>query len=271
MQRINGIPLLGYGTYPLSGDECRRCVSNALELGYRHIDTAQIYDNEAEVGDAITRSGVVRGDVFLVTKVARDNLKTRNFIPSVKESLERLGADYVDLLLIHWPPEEADLDAAIDSLCEAQDLKLTRAIGVSNFTIPLLKRAVARARHPILNNQVEFHPMIDQSRLTAAAKELGIVLSAYAPLARGAALKEKTVTEVARRLGRPSSEIVLRWITQKGVVALPMTTKRENAASNLRIFDFELSAADMAAITEATKQNRRLISPTGWAPRWDTA
>ncbi len=269
MQRVNGIPLLGYGTYPLAGDECRRCVVSALELGYRHIDTAQNYDNEKDVGEAIAGSGVARGEVFLVTKVARENLKARNFIPSVKDSLERLGADYVDLLLIHWPPEEKDLDAAIDSLCEAQELKLTRAIGVSNFTIPLLKRAIARARHPIINNQVEFHPMIDQSRLTAAAKELGIALSAYAPLARGAALKEKVVTEVARRLGRPSSEIVLRWIIQQGVVALPMTTKRENAASNLRIFDFELSDADMAAISAATKQNRRLISPTGWAPRWD--
>jgi 2,5-diketo-D-gluconate reductase B len=271
MQRVHGIPLLGYGTYPLAGDECRRCVSTALELGYRHIDTAQNYDNEREVGEAIARSGVKRDEVFLVTKVARDHLMARNFIPSVTESLERLGTDYVDLLLIHWPPEEKDLDTVIDSLCEAQNLKLTRAIGVSNFTIPLLKRAAARARHPIVNNQVEFHPMIDQSRLAAAAKELGIALSAYAPLARGAALKEKAVTEVARRLGRPSSEIVLRWIVQQGVVALPMTTKRENAASNLRIFDFELSAADMAAISDATKQNRRLISPTGWAPQWDTA
>ena len=271
MQRVNGIPLLGYGTYPLVGEECRRCVLTALEIGYRHIDTAQLYDNEDVVGEAISRSGVRRDEIFLVTKVARENLGARSFIHSVKDSLDHLGTDYVDLLLIHWPPDDRDFDAAIDALCEAQDLKLTRAIGVSNFTIPLLRRAVARARHPIVNNQVEFHPMIDQSRLAAAAKELGIALSAYAPLARGAALKEQAVMDVARRLGRPPSEIVLRWIVQQGVVALPMTTKRENALSNLRVFDFELSSADMAAITAATKQNRRLISPTGWAPRWDTA
>jgi 2,5-diketo-D-gluconate reductase B len=270
MQNVNGIPILGYGTYPLSGDECRRCVSMGLEVGYRHIDTAQMYDNEEDVGDAIKGSGIKRDEIFLVTKVGPDNLAARNFIHSVKDSLERLSADYVDLLLIHWPPEEKDLDAAVDSLCEAQDLKLTRAIGVSNFTIPLLKRAASRARHPLINNQVEFHPMIDQSKLVAAAKQLGIALSAYAPLARGAALKEKAVADVARRLGRPPSEVVLRWIVQQGVVALPMTTKRENALSNLRVFEFELSSADMAAIAEATKQNRRLISPTGWAPKWDS-
>ena len=271
MQRVNGIPLLGYGTYPLAGDECRRCVATALALGYRHIDTAQIYDNEADVGAAISGAGLDRGDLFLVTKVARNHLDNRNFIPSVQESLERLGTAYVDLLLIHWPPEDTALDAVIDLLCEAQDRGLTRAIGVSNFTIPLLRRAVARARHKLVNNQVEFHPMIDQSRLLAVAGELGVALSAYAPLARGAALKEKAVAEVARRLGRPPSEIVLRWIIQQGVIALPMTTRRENAESNLRVFTFELSADDMAEITAATKQNRRLISPTGWAPRWDTA
>jgi 2,5-diketo-D-gluconate reductase B len=270
MQRVNGIPLLGYGTYPLAGDECRRCVSMALELGFRHIDTAQNYDNEEEVGEAIAASGLKRADIFLVTKVARDNLGSRNFIHSVKDSLELLATDYVDLLLIHWPPEERHLDAAIEALCEAQDLKLARAVGVSNFTIPLLKRAVARSRHPIVNNQVEFHPMIDQSRLAAAAKELGVALSAYAPLARGAALKEKAVIDAAQRLGRPPAEIVLRWIVQQGVIALPMTTKRENAASNLRVFDFQLFDADMAAIGAATKQNRRLISPTGWAPQWDS-
>jgi 2,5-diketo-D-gluconate reductase B len=269
MHRVNGIPLLGYGTYPLAGEECRRCVLTALELGYRHIDTAQIYDNERDVGAAITGSGIRRADVFLVTKVGRDNLNKRNFLHSVEESLERLDTDYVDLLLIHWPPEEENLDAAIDLLCEAQDQGQARAIGVSNFTIPLLKRAAARARHKLINNQVEFHPMIDQSRLKSAADELGVTLSAYAPLARGAALKVKAVQDVARRLGRPPSEIVLRWIVQQGVVALPMTTKRENAQSNLRVFDFELPAPDMKAISEATQQNRRLISPTGWAPRWD--
>ena len=204
-----------------------------------------------------------------MTKVGRDNLSRRYFIHSVQDSLEKLGVEHVDLLLIHWPPVEEDFDSAIDSLCVAQASGLARAVGVSNFTIPLMKRAVKRATQPLINNQVEFHALLDQSRVRAEAEKLGIVLSAYSPLGRGAVLKDPTVIEIAKRLGRPPSEIALRWIVQQGVVALPMTTKKANARSNMRIFDFELSQADMAKLTATSKQNRRLISPTGWAPKWD--
>jgi diketogulonate reductase-like aldo/keto reductase len=269
MQTANGIPLLGYGTYPLTGTECRDGVAMALDVGLRHIDTAQLYDNEKDVGQAIARSGIKREEIFLVTKIARDNLGRRHFIHSLQDSLEKLAVAEVDLLLIHWPPDEADFDSAIDSLCVAQASGLARAIGVSNFTIPLMKRAARRASLPLVNNQVEFHPLLDQSRVCSEAQKLGMVLSAYSPLGRGAVLKDPTVQEVAKRLGRPPSEIALRWIVQQGVVALPMTTRRENAQSNMRIFDFELSAADMAKLSDASKQNRRLISPTGWAPQWD--
>jgi 2,5-diketo-D-gluconate reductase B len=269
MKTANGIPLLGYGTYPLTGVECRDGVAMALDLGLRHIDTAQLYDNEKDVGQAIARSRINRDEIFLVTKVGRDNLGRRHFIHSVQDSLEKLGVGHVDLLLIHWPPVEEDFDSAIDSLCVAQASGLARAVGVSNFTIPLMKRAVKRASQPLINNQVEFHPLLDQSRVRTEAEKLGIVLSAYSPLGRGAVLKDPTVLEIAKRLGRPPSEIALRWIVQQGVVALPMTTKRENARSNMRIFDFELSNADMARLTATSKQNRRLISPTGWAPKWD--
>ena len=269
MKTANGIPLLGYGTYPLTGAECRDGVAMALDLGLRHIDTAQLYDNERDVGQAIARSGIKRDEIFLVTKVGRDNLGRRHFIHSVQDSLEKLGVEYVDLLLIHWPPVEEDFDSAVDSLCVAQASGLARAIGVSNFTIPLMKRAVKRATQPMINNQVEFHALLDQSRVRAEAEKLGIVLSAYSPLGRGAVLKDPAVIEIAKRLGRPPSEIALRWIVQQGVVALPMTTKKANARSNMRIFDFELSQADMAKLTATSKQNRRLISPTGWAPKWD--
>lgn len=269
MKAASGIPLLGYGTYPLTGAECRDGVAMALDLGLRHIDTAQLYDNEKDVGQAIAKSGINRAEIFLVTKVARDNLGRRHFVHSVQDSLEKLGVDHVDLLLIHWPPDEEDFDSAIDSLCVAHASGLARAIGVSNFTIPLMKRAAKRASHALINNQVEFHPLLDQSRVRAEAEKLGIVLSAYSPLGRGAVLKDPVVVDMARRLGRPPSEIALRWIVQQGVVALPMTTKKDNARSNLRIFDFELSAADMATLTSASQQNRRLISPTGWAPKWD--
>jgi 2,5-diketo-D-gluconate reductase B len=269
MQSAKGIPLLGYGTYPLTGAECRDGVAMALDLGLRHIDTAQLYDNERDVGQAIAKSGIERDEIFLVTKIARDNLGRRHFTHSLEDSLDKLAVEYVDLLLIHWPPDEENFDSAVDSLCIAKTSGMTKAIGVSNFTIPLMRRAARRASQPLINNQVEFHPLLDQSRVRAEAEKLGIVLSAYSPLGRGAALKDATVQEVARRLGRPPSEIVLRWIVQQGVVALPMTTKRENARSNMRIFDFELSPADMAELSEASKQNRRLISPTGWAPQWD--
>lgn len=269
MKKANGIPLLGYGTYPLTGAECRDGVAMALDLGIRHIDTAQLYDNEKDVGKAVARSGIKRDEIFLVTKVARDNLGRRHFMHSVEESLGRLGIEQVDLLLIHWPPAEADFDHAIDSLCAAQASGLARHIGVSNFTIPLMKRAVRHASQKLVNNQVEFHPLLDQSQVRAEAEKLGMVLSAYSPLGRGAVLKDPVVVDIATRLKRPPSEIALRWIIQQGVVALPMTTKHENARSNLRVLDFELSPADMAKLSEASRQNRRLVSPLGWAPKWD--
>ncbi|QIG48595.1 aldo/keto reductase [Nordella sp. HKS 07] len=269
MNTANGIPFLGYGTYPLTGAECRDGVAMALDLGIRHIDTAQLYDNEKDVGQAVARSGLKRDEIFLVTKVARDNLDRRHFTHSVEESLDKLGVEQVDLLLIHWPPAEADFDQAIDALCAAQASGLARQIGVSNFTIALMKRAAKRASHKLVNNQVEFHPLLDQSQVKAEAEKLGMVLSAYSPLGRGAVLKDPVVLEVATRLKRPPSEIALRWIIQQGVVAVPMTTRRENARSNMRVLDFELSPADMARLSQASQQNRRLVSPLGWAPKWD--
>lgn len=269
MKTANGIPVLGYGTYPLTGTECRDGVAMALDLGIRHIDTAQLYDNEKDVGQAIAKSGIGRDEIFLVTKVARDNLGRRHFMHSVEESLDKLGVEQVDLLLIHWPPSEADFDQALDSLCAAQASGLAREIGVSNFTIALMRRAAKRAGQKLINNQVEFHPLLDQSQVRAEAEKLGMVLSAYSPLGRGAVLKDPVVVEVATRLKRPPSEIALRWIIQQGVVAVPMTTKRDNARSNLSVLDFELSPADMAKLSDASKQNRRLVSPLGWAPKWD--
>jgi 2,5-diketo-D-gluconate reductase B len=270
MKTTNGIPVLGYGTYPLTGVECRDGVAMALDLGIRHIDTAQLYDNEKDVGQAIAKSGVDRAEIFLVTKVARDNLGRRHFMHSVEESLDKLGVEQVDLLLIHWPPSEADFDQALDSLCAAQVSGLARGIGVSNFTIALMRRAAKRSGQKLINNQVEFHALLDQSEVRAEAEKLGMVLSAYSPLGRGAVLKDPVVVEVATRLKRPPSEIALRWIIQQGVVAVPMTTKRDNARSNLKVLDFELSPADMAKLSDASKQNRRLVSPLGWAPKWDS-
>lgn len=266
--RVNGIPLLGAGTFPLKGDDAVRAVTMALEIGIRHIDTAQMYGNEAEVGQALRLSSIPRQDMFIVTKVDPGNMGEGKFAGSVARSMELLGGP-ADLLLIHWPPEESEIDGAIDRLLAAQDRGMTRMIGVSNFSPALMRRAQARAGGLIVNNQVEFHPLLDQKRLLAAAKSLSIVLSAYTPLARGAALKNEAVTAVANRLGRPASEVVLRWILQQGVAAIPMTTKRDNALSNTRALAFELTDADMAALSAIGTSTGRLINPSWMAGRWD--
>jgi 2,5-diketo-D-gluconate reductase B len=269
MKTINGIPILGYGTWPLAGDECYRGVLMALEAGIRHIDSAQMYGNERDVGRAIAASRLGRDEIFLVTKVAPDNLSNARFPGSVEQSLDALRVDHVDLLLIHWPPAEKWFEAMIGRLNEAHERKQAGMIGVSNFNIAQMKRAAELATARIVNNQVEYHPLLDQSRLKAEADRLGIALSAYSPLGRGAVLREQVILDIARRLNRPPSEVALRWIIQNGVIALPMTTKRENCQSNLRALDFELSDADMRAITALNAQNRRLVSPAGWAPKWD--
>ncbi len=262
------IPLLGFGTFPLRGAAARSSVAAALDIGFRHIDTAQMYGNEKDVGAGLRASGIARRELFVVTKVEPENLAASRFRGSVEKSLEDLGGP-VDLLLIHWPPPEADVDGAVDRLVEAQAAGLCRNIGVSNFPAGLLRRAASRASGALINNQVEFHPLIDQSKALAAARDLGITLSAYCPLARGAAMKEPVILQIAQRHGRPASEIALRWIIQQGVAAIPMTTSSENAASNFRASSFVLPEEDMTAISALTCQNRRLISPSSMAGRWD--
>ena len=178
MLSANGIPLLGFGTFPLNNDEVERCLAMALEVGFRHIDTAQMYGNEKAVGHALKASGVARQELYIVTKVDPGNVSAKAFRPSVEASIEALNGP-VDLLLIHWPPPEADLDAIIDRLVAAQAAGLTRHIGVSNFPSALMRRAAARSALPLINNQVEFHPLIDQSKVLAEARALGMTLSAY--------------------------------------------------------------------------------------------
>lgn len=269
MKRVNGIPILGFGTYPLSSDEADRAIATALDLGFRHVDTAQIYGNEADVGRALRNSGVARSELYIVTKVDPGNIGADRFLASVERSLAHLGGP-VDLLLIHWPPSEKQFDRAVDLLVEARERGFTSAVGVSNFTIAMMQRAQKRANNALIANQVEFHPLIDQSRVREAAEKLGMVLMAYCPLGRGEVMKSKVIQEIGYRLKRPASEVALAWIMRQNVVAIPMTTKRENAASNLRALELVLSQADMDAITQVSKGNRRLISPSGWAPKWDS-
>ena len=266
--RANGIPVLGFGTYPLTGDEAEACVATALELGYRHIDTAQMYGNEKEVGRAIARSGIPREEFFVVTKVDPSNIDAPRFADSVARSVEALGF-VPDLLLIHWPPPDQQVEGPVERLMKAKADGMAHAIGISNFTTAQMRRAQQIAGGKLLCNQVEFHPLLDQSMLLDTAREVGLVLTAYCPLARGKAMQQPIVQQIAQRHGRPASEIVLRWIIQQGVVAIPMTSKRENAASNLNALTFSLSDEEMAAISRLGTRQGRLIEPSWMAGKWD--
>lgn len=268
MDRLNGIPALGFGTFPLKGDEAARAVAMALELGLRHIDTAQMYGNEAAVGTALRDSGIPREELFIVTKVDPSNLGKARFAPSVAKSMADLGSP-ADLLLIHWPPPDDDFDATVERLIAEREKGMARRIGVSNFNPSMMRRAQEIAQGAIVCNQVEFHPLLDQSAVLETARELGIVLAAYSPLARGKALEPQIIRDIAARLGRPASEVVLRWTLQQGVAAIPMTTKRNNALSNINALDFTLSDDDMTAISTLATRNGRTINPSWMAGRWD--
>lgn len=267
MDRFNGIPAIGLGTYPLNGAEAEQAVAAALEVGIRHVDTAQMYGNEREVGRGIAASGVPRGEICLVTKVDPSNLAAGRFAPSVARSVDALGS-VPDLLLIHWPPSDGDIDEPVELLLREGEKGMARQFGVSNFSPRQMRRAQQIAGGRLICNQVEFHPLLDQSALLATAGELGMVLTAYSPLARGRCMEEPVVQEIAARHHRPASEVVLRWITQQGVAAIPMTRKRANAASNLRSLDFTLSAEEMAAISGLGARKLRLINPS-WMRSWD--
>ena len=268
MRTLKGIPILGCGTFPLRGDEAYRTVRTAIDLGIYHIDTAQMYGNEADVGQAIRECGVPRDELYVVTKIDPGNLSDDKFASSVVRSMDHLGGP-ADLLLIHWPPEAKEFDAALDRLVAEMQKGMARHIGVSNFTPNMMRRAYERTTGKIINNQIEFHPLLDQSALLAQAAKLSVVLSAYSPLGRGEAMRPQVIQNIAKRVNRNPSEVVLRWIVQQGVIPIPMTTKRENAVSNLGILDFELSSDDMAAISGIGRLEGRLINPSWMADRWN--
>ncbi|MFK8253886.1 aldo/keto reductase [Ancylobacter terrae] len=266
------IPALGFGTFRVSGTDVLRMVPAALRLGYRHVDTAQIYGNEAEVGAAIAGSGVPRADIFLTTKVWVDKYRHDALIASVEESLKKLRTDYVDLLLLHWPNPSVPLAEPIAALNEARAAGKVRHIGVSNFNLALMAEAERLSAAPLVTNQVEYHPYIDQRRLLAAARTAGLSITAYFAMADGAVLKDAALKEIAARHGRSVAQVVLRWLVQQqGVVALSKTVSEARAAENLAVFDFALSEAEMAAIHALARPDGRIVSPAGLAPAWDAA
>ncbi|TSJ60308.1 aldo/keto reductase [Starkeya sp. 3C] len=265
------IPALGYGTFRLPGPDTLRMVPHALKLGFRHIDTAQIYGNEAEVGEGIERSGVRRADIFLTTKVWVDKYGHDALVASVDESLRKLRTDYVDLLLLHWPAGHP-LPEPVAALNEVVRAGKVRHIGVSNFNTAQIAEAIALSDAPLVTNQVEYHPYIDQSVVIKAARAAGLSITAYYAMADGKVFDEPVLKEIAAAKGKSVAQVVLRWVIQQdGLVALSKTATETRAAENFAIFDFELSAGEMAAIHALARPDGRIVSPEGLAPVWDAA
>jgi 2,5-diketo-D-gluconate reductase B len=249
-QQGEDVPKLGLGTWQMEENVTYESVSDALELGYRYVDTAQLYENENEVGRAIADAGVDRDDIFLTTKVDPSHRSVREILGSAKESADRLGVDAVDLLLIHWPHPLANLETVMDGLNEARDEGLTRHIGVSNFDKSRLQKAQRLSDAPIFANQVLFHPWWPQRELLSYCQDTDVILTAYSPLANGGAIDDDLLWELGDRYDKTGPQVALRWATQhKNVRTIPMSTTRGHQEANIDIFDFKLTREEHDRIT----------------------
>jgi 2,5-diketo-D-gluconate reductase B len=248
-QTIKGekVPSLGLGTYRLTGDACEVAVERALGMGYRHVDTAQMYGNEAEVGRGLEDSGVERGEIFLTTKVWPSDFAHDRVISKTRESLKKLRTDYVDLLLMHWPPDGVPLGETLEAIGELKDEGGVLHIGVSNFSPSLLEEAMGYAE--IFCNQVQYHPYRSQDALLEQARELDYLLTAYTPLSRGGVQGDAILKEIGEAHGKTATQVALRWLVQQEKVsAIPKATGEEHLAENLDVFDFELSEEEMSRV-----------------------
>ncbi|RVR13083.1 aldo/keto reductase [Sinorhizobium meliloti] len=264
------IPALGFGTFRMSGAEVLRILPQALKLGFRHVDTAQIYGNEAEVGEAIQKSGIPRADVFLTTKVWVDNYRHDAFIASVDESLRKLRTDHVDLLLLHWPGSDAPMAERIGALNEVRNAGKVRHIGISNFNTTQMEEAARLSDAPIATNQVEYHPYLDQTKVLQTARRLGMSLTSYYAMANGKVPADPLLTEIGGRHGKTAAQVALRWLVQQqDVIVLSKTATEARLKENFAIFDFALTREEMAAVRELARPNGRIVNPQGLAPEWD--
>jgi diketogulonate reductase-like aldo/keto reductase len=266
------IPAIGLGTMTLKGDVCVEAVKSALRLGYRHIDTAERYGNETEVGEGlrqgIAAAGLDRKDVFVTTKVYHDKLAAADFQRSFDDSLAKLKLPWVDLLLIHWPNPAVPLTETLGVLCKAKREGRARHVGVANFTTALLRDAVALASEPLVTNQIEVHPFLDQGKVIAACRGYGMAVTAYSPLARGKVPGNEVLERIGKAHGRSASQVALRHLVQQGIVPIPRTANRDHLAANLAVFDFKLSDAEMAEIGRLKQAGGRVVNPPH-APKWD--
>lgn len=267
---MKDMPQLGMGTFRLKGDEARESVSKALEVGFRHIDTAQFYDNEAQVGDAIKTSGLDRSELFVTTKVWHESLGDAHFIPSVHESLEKLKLEYVDLLLIHWPypGNDISLESYLGNLAKAKEHGLTRHIGVSNFTIDLLDKAEkVLGKGEIYTNQIEIHPFMQNKKVVEACKEKGIKATAYMPFAVGKVMKDETLLRIAQNHDATPAQVVLAWMEKRHIYAIPSSTSKVHLAENLAYGGVHLTDSELALIDDLDNGDR-IVNPD-FAPDWD--
>ncbi|NNU16904.1 aldo/keto reductase [Parvularcula sp. ZS-1/3] len=264
------IPRLGLGTWQLEGDDAYRITLKALEVGYRHIDTAAIYENEEEVGRAIRESGVPREEIFLTTKIWNPRIEKEEHDEAMKESLDKLGTDYVDLILNHWPINDMEIKRQVVPLAKLKEDGHAKLIGVSNYNQEQLLQAVTDCPERLANIQCEYHPMLDQDPILKSARGFDMLFTSYSPIGQGSTLDNPAIERVAEWNKKTPAQVVLRWhLQQANVAAIPRTTSEDHLAANFDIFDFELSAEDMKTIYGLMKPDGRIIDPK-WAPKWDT-
>jgi 2,5-diketo-D-gluconate reductase B len=264
------IPLLGLGTWDLRGRTCARMVEQALRLGYRHIDTAEMYDNEREVGEGLHASGIRRGEIFVTTKVWPSHFAPRDLERAARDSLTRMRMREVDLLLLHWPNPQIPLADTLGALCKVKRDGLARHVGVSNFTVKLIEDAARLSTEPLVCNQIECHPFLDQSKVIAACRRHDMAIVAYSPIARGGARNDKLLARTGAVHGKTAAQVCLRFLVQQDIVVIPRTSKKQRLAENAAIFDFTLSAAEMKEIAALAHRDGRIVdwSYSGRA-QWD--
>ncbi|HEY3029865.1 MAG TPA: aldo/keto reductase [Bradyrhizobium sp.] len=262
------LPRLGLGTFRMQGEVCRAAVESALGLGYRHIDTAEMYGNEGAVGAAIAASGVARKDLHVTTKVWHENLAPDAIRRAFDASLKKLRLDHVDLYLVHWPSRNMNMPAIFETLLKLKQEGRTHAIGVANFNLALLKIVVEEIKAPIACNQIEYHVMLDQTKVAKYLAAKSIPLVAYAPLAQGRAASDETLISIGRKHGASAPQVALKWLLdQDGVAAIPKASRAESQRTNLDALRLKLDDEDRKAIA-ALPKDKRFVNP-GFAPAWD--
>jgi diketogulonate reductase-like aldo/keto reductase len=262
------IPAVGLGTWELRGRDCARLVQQAIKLGYRHFDTAQMYGNERDVGEGVRASGIRREEIFVVTKVSPENLAPGALTRSVKDSIGQLRLGEIDLLLLHWPNKEVPLKDTIEALVNVKRDGLVRHIGVSNYTVALLEQADRLAEHRLVCNQIEMHPFLDQSKVVNACRALEMAVVAYSPIARGGAGHDAVLERVGKAHGKSAAQVSLRYLVQQGIGVIPRTSRIERLSENIDIFDFELTDAEMTQIRALAHADGRIVD-WSWSPQWD--